>query len=419
MIFLNTLLVRLTNAGLRGLTLLSKFALVFFLAGFLEPQDLGLYGLLAAGVGYSLYLLGFDFYIFTTRELIGTNRSSWGAILKAQCALSLVLYGIFMPLLMLVFFSGLLPWAVVGWFFLLLVLEHLAQELNRLLIAASEQIWASIVLFLRSGLWAILAVVVMWMAPERQSLETVLQWWAVGSALAVLTGFTKVYGMRLGSWDTSVDWGWIRKGLKVVIPFLVATLAVRALFTADRYVFEYLQGLQALGAYVLFAGMCSALLAFLDAAVFAFAYPKLIADWKAGQYDRFLTGMKSMAMQTSVVVTLFVFSSVLLLGSLLDWIGKTVYLEYEEVFYWLLAATVLYGVSMIPHYGLYAMGEDKPIIRSHIGSIFVFCICVFVLAEPLRALAVPVSLCVVFAALTIWKGGALLRQRGKCSAIYS
>ena len=54
-------LARLFNMALRGLTLASKFLLIFFLARFLEPAELGLYGLVVATIGYALYLLGLDF----------------------------------------------------------------------------------------------------------------------------------------------------------------------------------------------------------------------------------------------------------------------------------------------------------------------------------------------------------------------
>ena len=105
---------RALNITLRGVTLGCRFLLIFFLARFLEPAQLGLYGLLTATIGYSLYLLGFDFYTFTTREILKRERHEWGGLLKDQGALSLVLYVIFIPLLSLIFVKGLLPWSLAG-----------------------------------------------------------------------------------------------------------------------------------------------------------------------------------------------------------------------------------------------------------------------------------------------------------------
>lgn len=171
---------RLFNLAMRGMTLLAKFLLIFFLARFLEPHELGLYGLLVAAIGYAIYLLGLDFYTYTTRELIKHDRVLWGGMLKSQGALMLVLYCIVLPLLLLVFVAEKLPWWAAGWFFALLVLEHLNQEASRLLIAISDPLFASVALFLRQGAWVLFLVPVMYAAPELRSLTGVLLAWTAG-----------------------------------------------------------------------------------------------------------------------------------------------------------------------------------------------------------------------------------------------
>lgn len=145
------LVIRLTNLGLRGTTLVSKFLLIFMLARFLEPAELGLYGLLTVTISYALYFLGFDFYIFTTREILKAEPENRGQLLKSQIALSLILYAVFLPLSVGLFVVGLLPWWLLPWFLALLVLEHITQELNRLLVALQRQLVASWVLFSEQG----------------------------------------------------------------------------------------------------------------------------------------------------------------------------------------------------------------------------------------------------------------------------
>src|SRR5690606_7394792 len=160
------------NLSLRGATLTSKFALIFFLAIFLEPSDLGLYGLLTATISYSIYVIGFDFYTYSTRELLGQPRELWSSMLRDQGVYFVLAYLLVLPLLVVIFLQGWLPWRLAGWFFALLVIEHLAHELNRLLVAMSEQLLASVVLFLRSGLWGLVLLPLMWVVPESRQLGT-------------------------------------------------------------------------------------------------------------------------------------------------------------------------------------------------------------------------------------------------------
>jgi hypothetical protein len=61
---------------------------------------------------------------------------------------------------------------------------------------------------------------------------------------------------------------------------------------------------------------------------------------------------------------------------------------------------------MVPHYGLYAQGFDKPIIYSHITSLFVFLFATWTMSEYFGYLAVPIGLTVTFAFIFAWKSYA-------------
>lgn len=404
-----TYLTRLINLALRGMTLVSKFLLIFILARYLEPSELGLYGLLIATISYALYLLGFDFYAFTTREILKLEPGERGGLLKSQVALTLVLYVIFLPLLCLIFALELLPWYLAGWFFVLLIVEHIAQELGRLLVAISEPLLASWIMFLRGGLWAIFITGLMFFQAETRTLHYVLAAWSLGGISSVVLGLYRIKQLRMGGWHKHIDWLWIIKGLKVAIPLLVATLALRGLFTFDRYFFEALQGLEILAAYVLFIGVCNALMSFLDAGVFVFLYPQMISAYNRQENDAFKKCMRALLLQTIAVTLVVSLISFLVLPYLLEWIGKSVYLEQVSLFPWLLLSTGIYALGMIPHYGLYAQGYDRPIIFSHIAGLFIFLIAAWLMSLYSQQIAVPVGLCVAFTFILFWKSLAFFK----------
>lgn len=394
---------RLINIALRGITLASKFFLIFFLARFLDPIELGLFGLLTATIGYAIYLLGLDFYTFTTRELLKCDRSGWGGLLKNQGALSLVLYLVFLPLLSLIFMKDMLPWHVAGWFFALLVLEHSTQELGRFFITISEQLLASVILFLRSGVWAVAITALMFIKPEARSLDFVLGAWTAGGFIALLLGVYWLKCLGIAGWHKEINWIWIWKGLKVAIPLLLATLAIRGVFTLDRYWFGSLAGLDILGVYVLYMGICNALMSFLDAGVFAFIYPGLISSYAKQDSFTFRKGVRNMLIQTFILTTSFALIATSLIGPLLDWLNKPLYLEHQDLFQWILLATLLYAVGMVPHFALYAQGKDRPIIHSHIASLICFITVTWLGSTHWPYLAVPIGLCTTFALILLWK----------------
>lgn len=400
---LNQHLYKLVNLTLRGMTLISKFLLIFMLAKLLEPAEVGLYGLLAVTVGYALFFLGFDFYTYTTRELIKREKSEWGGLLKNQCALSAITYLVFIPLSLLLFIFDVLPAYLLGWFIALLILEHISQELNRLLIAISRPLLASWVLFLRSGLWAVLITGVMYWQPDSRQLSSVLLAWILGASLAITLGIGSLWRMGLGGWKQSIDWRWIRQGIKIALPFLMASLALRGIYTLDRYWFEALTSLDVLAAYVLFMGISSALMSFLDAGVFAFIYPALIKQWHQQSASAFKQQLKQMLLQTLLVSAAFVCIAVLTLPFILNWIERPIYQEHSYLFAWLMAATVLMAISMTPHYALYAQGQDRHLIFSHIGALLAFIGSTLIITPVSSVLAVPAALCCSFTVMLVWK----------------
>lgn len=398
--------LRLINVLLRGMTLVGKFFLVFFLAKFLVPEDIGIYGLLAATVGFSFFVVGFEFYTYTTREMIGADPGGWLVFIRDQLFFFVVAYLVILPFLFLIFTKGWLPWRYVGWFFLLLVLEHAAQELNRLLVAMSEQLLASVILFLRSGLWCFLLILLMWWLPEARKLAWVFGAWSLGVGGACFLGFLRILQLDKGALSVPVDWRWIGRGVKIAIPLLVASLAIRGLFTFDRYWVENVAGLDVLGAYVLFVGIATSVVSFLDAGVVVFLYPQVVAAAKANDAGAFDKGMKKLFISVLVVLIVLVGAALLVSRPVLGWVGRNIYIDNFYLLKWLLLAVTIYTLSMVPHVGLYARRQDKAILYSQLLGFVIFFCGVLWGAPQYGVIAIPWSLCLSFLSILIWKFAA-------------
>lgn len=399
---------RILNVGLRSATLGTRFLFIFFLAKYLDPASVGYYGLFTAAIGYALYFVGLDFYTYVTREIIKAPNDQRGQMLKGQAALSGVLYVLLFPVGLLFLsqsgWPGQLPW----WFFPLLFLEHFNQELFRLMVAMSQQIAASVILFVRQGSWAIASVLLLNFHTPSRNLETVLALWAIAGVAAAAMGMWKLQKMKMGGWRASVDWPWIKKGIAVSGAFLLATLALRGVNTFDRYWLEALGGIDMVAAYVLLLGVAGTVMTFLDAGVFAYAYPALIQHQHKHEHTQARAKVRQMLWQTAILSAAFALVSWLLLPYLLHWIGNPVYLESAHLYPWLLLATVLNALGMAPHYGLYAQGHDKPIIYSHGASLVFFVASTWLLSDSFGPMAVLLGLNLAFALILVWKSLAYL-----------
>jgi O-antigen/teichoic acid export membrane protein len=369
---LSRLAPRLTNMLLRSLSTGSKFALVVVLAKLLEPSEVGLYGLFVATVGFSMLVIGGEYYTYSQRELLTEGKSRWSFVLQHQTLATAFLYAVLLPSQLLIFLLDLVPRQLIMWFFALLVTEHIAQEINRLLIAMHRQLLSSIVLFVRTGAWVWGILPIMWLYPVYRKLEAVLAAWLISCIFAIVIGAMIVW-QEVRPWKRwPINWRWLKKGFKVGLLLLIATMCFRALQTFDRYAVEALAGPEFLGVYVLYIGMAMAVVSALDPSVVSFLYPKLVSAHRQGKPLLYRKLMRELAW-SSLIVSLLVAATISILAPwVMDWIGKPLYAQNLHVLWLLLVMTTIYAVGMVPHYGLYAHSADKVIVFAHISSLVVF-----------------------------------------------
>lgn len=371
---------RLSNVGLRGFTLFGKFLLVFFLAKFLEPESVGLYGLLSGTIGYVLYLLGFEFYTYTTREIVHREQNEWGYILKGQLYFTGALYVLLLPFTSLIYVFNILPMSTFYWFFALLVLEHLAQEFNRIFVAMSKPLLASIVLFLRSALWVFFIIAIMFHNHQTRNLDTILTSWVLGAFSACALSAFYIYRLKDLVWTRAVDWQWIFKGICIALPFLLSSASIRAIYILDRYWIESLVDIKTVAVYVLFIGIANAMISFLDSGVFVFFYPQLILAHKQQLSEKFRSGILKLSAQVTGTILLFSITALILIEPLLTLIGRSEYIEKKWMFPFILLAMSFFSLGMIPQYGLYAQSKDRQIVISNLISFFVFIISTYLIS---------------------------------------
>lgn len=348
-------------------------------------------------------MAGLEFYTFSIRELICGTPRDWLSLIKNHVAFSATSMFICAPLALALFATGILPWRYASWFMALLFVENIAQELNRILVATAHPIRASAALFLRSGLWCMALVPIFHWIPSTRSLDHVLAAWLIGSASASLLGASTLLRFDRASLSKPIDWRWIRRGLAVAAPLLAASLAMRGVFTMDRYLIEHIAGLATVGAYVLFIGMATAVLSFLDAGVVDFTYPRLVTAARETDRRHFDSEMIRLAWQIVLGSAVLCLVIAALARPLIVWLDRPIYLDHLPMLRWTLAAIFINALALLPHMGLYAHGQDKPLLHSQVACAATF-VAYSLAAGPSRgAIAVPEALCLSMVIMLIWK----------------
>lgn len=364
---------RLT-VGLRLASLGLRSALIVLLARYLSVDDVGLYGLMVVTISYAIYPLGLDFYTFSTRELVRSPRPLWPTFIRSQLALTALLYVALMPLLLTMFSVGLLPWSLAFWFVALVCLEHAGAEIDRILIAALDPLASSIGLFLRQGLMPLIVAPVIAIASSTRSIEIVLVVWTACNVAGVLVGALFLWRKLRGNGSGLMDWAWVRRGIRICIPFLIGTLCLRALFTFDRQVISIWGSTDSLASYTLFATIGMGLTSVVSAGVVQFVYPHLVAAASRHSIDDFKAHLRSMFVQTLLVAAGISLLAIVGLPVILLVVGNATYDAQSWIMPWIMLATSLYNISLVPHYVLYSLDGDRSILLVTVVALAVFAV---------------------------------------------
>ena len=381
----------------------SRFLLFIFLAKYLEPSTLGVFGLFISTISLMMLVVGGDFYTYSQRKIMTLPSSMWHIVIHNQIIALLILYFVFFPPQFLLFIFNLLPSNLLYWFIFILLVEHLGQEINRLLIAIKKPIYASLVLFVRTSAWIYFILFFMYFFPMSRNLENIFFSWFIAASIAILMGMFVIY-RSVPIWKfVSIDWSWIKKGYKVSLYLLFSTICFKVLVTADRYIVEILNNSDILGVYVLFSGISMSILSILDSAIHSFKYPEAVTAYSDYNLKKFKNIIKEMLIATLFLCVLWVSITYLLTPMIFEWIGKDIFIQNKSLLWILMAAFILYGLSLIPHYGLYAKQADKYILYTQLSSLAVFFIIILLYADKDPINVTAYSLLIAFLWLTITK----------------
>jgi len=357
---------------LKTITLLSKFILIFILAKYLKPYEIGIFGIVLATVGFGIYFIGFEFYTFSLRNFIHKNKKYWGQYLKTSFLLYFLLYIVAIPIIYLVFIFEILPIKFFLVITLIILIDHYLTELSRILIFSNNQLKANLLLFFKNGLWCIVTIINFIFIDQSRTIGVVFWIWFICLVISLIYGQYELSFFKIESLKKKIDLVWLKKGIKLVIPIFLSTLIIKFLFTADKYLINHYSDTNFLAAYVLFFSINSSLLTFIDTSIFQFSYPKLIYFFNKKRFINFKREFNSMFLNTIIAMFLLTFIWLASINIIVSFLTEIIYKDNIYMFYFLVVIFNIYILSMVPHYYLFSCKQDKIIFKSHFFSLLIF-----------------------------------------------
>jgi O-antigen/teichoic acid export membrane protein len=357
--------------ALRSLTLLCRFGLTIYAAKEMALSDLGTYGLLTAAVATTVYVLGFQFYVFNLREIASTESAVQHVRqIRDQIVFHAVLYGVVgvaLGLVALLFDGGdegASKW--LCWLPVLAVVEHLSQEGYRVLVALSRGNAANLIFFIRSGAWV--CAWIGWVAwTGRATFDGLCTFWLAGSGLSVVLSGVALARMPWSeAWCTAVDWAWIRRGVRLGVLYSVIVLSYAVGQYVTRYVLDATHGAAAAGVFFFFVSMASPVMTLVEAGPYALLQPKMLRLHSAGLMAEYREQWRTMAIGVVAGAATLIVGTAVLTALYLKWAGRGELVEGRAIFGWVCAAMFLQCAALVPQAHLFALRADKRILVANI-----------------------------------------------------
>lgn len=240
----------------------------------------------------------------------------------------------------------------------------------------------------------------------QKQLESVLVFWVVGgfvSAIvsAVFVFTSKEYTSREGG-GGGISFGWIKLGLLVALPLMLSTLVVRGLLSFDKVWLLQVSSHEMVGAYVLVVTIANALIAFLEAGLFSFVYPRLIELKSRMKINLFVRQLVWLHVNCVLAVIAFGGAFLFFVPYVIEWSGKAELAQYVGVKGYVLFYIACFAVGMAAQYGLYALELDRFILISHLSGGMVFFIA-WLVAPQMGGVEVLLTVCTSFFLILVLK----------------
>lgn len=353
------LIYRVGNLAVRGTALISKFIFMVYLGKYYSISDVGIYGLFLNTIGIAVYVLGLEFYSYSTREILAFDGPKQVVFIRDQVFFHALVYVVFLPAVIVVFLFGVLPWGMVAWFYPLLIMEHISQELSRLFITLYRPILSNVVFFIRSASWVYAVIAISFLTNIGHNLTLIWAGWTFGVALSILLGVKEIGKM---DWSLAkkkaVDWEWIIKGINTSIPFFLSAMAYKVIELSDRYFIDYLRGKEEVGIYTFFNSFSSVVGIIIFTAIISLEQPAIISAYQKGKLEEYR--LRFLKMVRRVLVSLVFILPIMILGMdlVLRYISKPEYQMEIQTFWVLLLSSIAYIIVSFLQLHLYVKKED-------------------------------------------------------------
>ena len=359
---------KLLNVFLRIGGIGSKFLIITLMSKYFDTDVFGNYGLITSIITILIFVLGFDFYNFSIRDILNTKDKQE---IVNKVVVTFILYGlaylffIFIGSSIFSNISYIKPYLFLVVF--LVITEHLSQEIYRLLIGFEKVLLANMLLFFRTVGWSAI-IYYYYYYNNLITINKIFRLWLLANSLTIIyvlfLSIIKSYSKIL---KVSLRLNWVKKGLRVCSVFFLATISLKSMEYANRFIVDYFMGEELAGIFLFYSNISILITVYINTIVISFELPELIKSINSPNIHQLLRKFKKSLLIHVMISSLFIF---IIIKPLLIWQDKVEFEKYLPLIYFFTIGVGLMNYSLLYHFKLYIYHKDKALLKSMVISAF-------------------------------------------------
>jgi len=199
------------------------------------------------------------------------------------------------------------------------------------------------------------------------NIMTVLYYWIGGSILAIL--YSLIYIIIKGKIKHSeisfffIDKKWIKAGIKISIPFFLGTIAYKIIEYSDRYMIDWFLDKEQVGIYSFYANFANIVNIVVNTITITLIVPNLLRVISSGEVIKIKTKITQFSRELYVTTGIVSLLIIILIFPTLKWLNKPEFSNEIITYFIILASNIIFNISLLYHFLLYAYKKDKYILR--------------------------------------------------------
>lgn len=360
------ILLKIFNVFLRIGGVGSKFIIITLMSKYFDVDVFGNYGLITSLITILIFVLGFDFYNFSIRDILNTKDKQE---IVNKVVVTFILYGLTYLFFILV---GSLIFCNISYIkphlfliIFLVITEHLSQEIYRLLIGFKKVLLANILLFFRTVSWSLI-IIFFYYNNYLITVDKIFKLWLLANTLTIVyVFFLSIIKSYREIIKVSLRLNWVKKGLRICSVFFLATISLKFMEYANRFIVDYFLGEKIAGIFLFYSNISILITVYINTIVISFELPELIKLADSQEIHKLLRKFKKSLLVHTLISSLFIF---IIIKPLLIWQNKVEFETYLPLIYFLILGVGLMNYSLMYHFKLYIYHKDKALLKSIIVS---------------------------------------------------